>query len=344
MRSGIPYILLSLLGIFMAENLRASSKIDTIYFQNGDRITAEVKSMVNNQLNLSTADGGTMYLEWSKIDSVKILNNMRILLSQGKIMYGKILPAGEVGKCYIWSSSEEPLLLEMIRIVMLSPLEDKFLDRISGTLSSGFSYVKSTSVMQMNFDASLKYQAERNQLQLSYNGLFSKDSATGYTQNQNGGAQFIRILPKNWFLLSDLVLESNSELDLDLRTSLTLGGGKAFIRTNASLLYAALGLQGNRETSLGDAQFNLEGVISTKYSIFIYDDPEVSFNFTGDLIPSLTSLGRIRTKINSNLKWEIFNDFYLKWTFYYNFDSQPLSETAERNDWAVTLIGVEYKL
>ncbi len=328
----------------MSGNLRASSKIDTIYFQNGDRITAEVKSLESNHLKLSTDDGGTIYVEWNKIDSVKILNNMRILLSNGKIMYGKILPAGEVGKCFIWSSFEDPLLLELIRIVLLAPMEDLFVDRLSGTLSSGFSYVKSTSVMQMNFDATVKYQAEKNQLEFSYSGLFSTDPTSGYSQNQNGGMQLIRILPKNWFLLSNLLLESNSELDLDLRTSITLGGGNAFIRTNASLLYAALGLQGNRETSLGVGQFNLEVVISTKYSVFIYDDPEVSFNFTGDLIPSLTTLGRIRTNIDSNLKWEVFNDFFLKWTFFYNFDSQPLSETAEKNDWAVTLIGVEYKL
>ncbi len=343
MRITKPYILLTLAAIFISCNLQAQ-KIDTIYFQNGDRVTAEVKSLGSNQLRLSTKDAGTVYVEWNKIDSVKILSNMRILLDDGIILYGKILPAGEVGKCYIWTSTDEPKLKELVHIVMLAPMEDKFLNRISGTLSSGFSYVKSTQVMQMNLDGSVKYQAERNQIELSYSGLFSRDSTAGYSQNQNGGASLIRMLPKNRFLISDLVLESNSELDLDLRTSLTLGGGNAFIRTNASILYAALGLQGNREISMGDAQFNLEGVISTKYSVFIYDDPEVSFNFTGDLIPSLTTLGRVRTKIDSNLKWEIFNDFYLKWTFFYNYDSQPLSTEAERNDWAVTLIGVEYKL
>ncbi len=338
-----PYILLALAAIFIASNIQAA-KIDTIYFQNGDRVTAEVKSLENNKLKLSTDDAGTVNVEWNKIDSVKILNNMRIVLDDGKIMYGKILTAGEAGKCYIWSSMDEPLLIDLVHIVMLAPLEDKMLSRLSGTLSTGFSSVKATQVLQMNFDGSVKYQAEKNQLELSYSGLFSKDSASDYSQNQHGAATAIRMLPKNWFLISMLSLESNSEQDLDLRTSLTLGGGNAFIRTNTSILYAALGLQGNREVSLGDAQFNLEGVLNTQYTVFIYDDPEVSFTFTGDLIPSLTTLGRIRAKIDSNLKWEVFNDFYLKWTFFYNFDSQPLSITAERNDWAITLIGVEYKL
>lgn len=337
------HIVFLIAGILAASNALAS-KIDTIYFQNGDRVTAEVKYLENNQLKLSTDDAGSIYVEWNKVDSVKILNVQRIMLRNGTILYGKLLPAGEAGFCYIWSSSEEPLLMELMRVVALAPMEDKFVDRIDGTLSTGFSYVKATQVLQMNFDGSVKYTANKNQLQLSYSGLFSEDPTTGYSQNQSGGFTFIRLLPKKWFTFTELSAESNTEMDLDIRTSLTLGGGNALIRNNRSYLYAAAGFLGNREASLGDEQYNIEGMFRAAYEIFVFDSPEVSFTFTGDLIPSLNDLGRVRTNIDSNLKWEIFSDFYLKWTFYYNFDSRPISEGSEKTDWAVTLIGVEYKL
>jgi hypothetical protein len=71
---------ISVIMFFFACNALASSKIDTIYFQNGDRITAEVKSLANNQLQLSTDDAKTINVQWDKVDSVQILNNMRILL------------------------------------------------------------------------------------------------------------------------------------------------------------------------------------------------------------------------------------------------------------------------
>jgi hypothetical protein len=337
------YIILTLCVLCISVHVRAS-KIDTIYFQNGDRITAEVKQLENNQLRLSTDDAGTIKVEWNKIDSVKILNPMRVLLSNGRILYGVLLPAGEVGKCYLWTSIGDPLLLDLIRIVALDPMEEKLIDRFSGTLSSGFSYVKATKVMQLNLDATIKYSAEKNLMQLSYTGLFSQDPESGYTQNQSGGARIIRLLPKKWFLISEFNVESNSEMDLDVRTSLMLGGGNSVMRTNFSYLYVATGLLGNREVSLGEEQYNLEALIKTEYSVFIYDDPEVSFTLTGDLIPSLNDLGRVRADIDSNLKWEIFNDFFLKWTFYFSYDSRPISGTSEKNDWAVTLIGVEYKL
>lgn len=337
------HIIFALIGLFCSGNSFAS-KIDTIYFQNGDRITAEVKNLENNQLKLSTADASTVYIEWNKIDSIKILNPMRILLDNGKILYGKMLPAGEIGKCFIWSTSGLPLAMELIRIVALAPMEEEFLDRISGTLSTGFSYVKATKVMQMNFDATVKYSRNKNQIQLSYSGLFSEDPTSGYSQNQNGGATYMRLLPKKWFAISEFTGESNTEMDLDIRTSLTLGAGNALIRNNRTYLYAATGFLGNREVSLGDQQYNIEAMLRAQYSVFIYDSPEISFTITGDLIPSLTNLGRIRSDINSNMKWEIFSDFYLKWTFYFSYDSRPISTTSEKNDWAVTLIGVEYKL
>jgi len=335
--------LLSLSLLIFAQVLLFGSKIDTIYFQNGDRITGEVKAMENNQLRLSTDDASTIRLEWSKVDSVKILNNMRIVLESGSILYGKILTAGERGKCYIWHREGDPLSVELLNIVSLSLLEDSFLNRFNGTLSSGFSYVKASQLMQLNISASIDYLAEKNQIHLSYDGINTRDPVSGNTQRQNGNATFRRILPKNWFLASSLTAESNSELQLDLRTSLSMGGGNLIINSNQTRFYAGIGIQGTRENSSDVNQNNLEGMLIADYSIFIYDDPEVSFNFSGDVIPSFSNPGRVRADLDSNLKWEIFNDFYLKWTFYYSFDSQPLSG-SEKTDWSVSLVGLEYKL
>ena len=106
----------------------------------------------------------------------------------------------------------------------------------------------------------------------------------------------------------------------------------------------APGILANRELSEEITQNNVEGLVAAKYSVFIYDNPEVSFDISSNIIPSLSNLGRIRSETESNLKWEVFNDFFLKWTFYYSFDSKPLAGGAEKSDWALTLLGVEYKL
>lgn len=335
-------ILLLLVWVLPTSGL-ASSKIDTIYFQHGDRLTGEVKLMENNYLRLSTEDAGTVSLEWTKVDSVKILTNMRIGLMDGRILYGKLLASGIKGSCYIWSNIGDPLLVELIHIVTLSPVKDRIINRLDGSLGSGFSYVKASDLLQLNVNVSINYRAEKNNIETFYDGIVTRDSL-GNTQRHNGGATFIRFFPNNWFLISQVSAEKNTELQLDLRTNLKLGAGKGVIRSNSSHLRLAAGMQVNRETSLGNEQYNLEAAAMTEYSVFIYDDPEVSFDIKFALIPSLSAFGRIRSDLNSNLKWELFNDFFLKWSFYYSFDSRPLSETAAKSDWAITMVGLEYKL
>jgi hypothetical protein len=320
-----------------------AQKIDTIYFQNGDRITAEVKSLENNRLRLSTNDAGTIYLEWNKVDSVKILSTMRILLSNGTILYGTLMPSGQQKGCYIWQRDGSPRLVQLQEIVQMSMLENLFLSRFKGTLSTGFSYTKASDLTQFNFNGSVKYTANKNQLDFSYDGIFTNDSAK-YTQRQSGGVIFRRLLPRRYFLLSSLLGESNSEQELDLRTSAGIGLGNSLVFTNSSHLFIAVGILGNREWSNEIVQFNLEGKVTINYSVFIYDSPEVSFDIRGELIPSINDLGRVRAQIDSNLRWEIFHDFFLKWNFYFSYDSSPLSETASKYDWALSLLGLEYKL
>jgi hypothetical protein len=200
-----------------------AGKIDTIYFQGGDRITAEVKSLENNKLRLSTSDAGTINLEWDKVDSVKILNPMRIVLQNGEILYGALLPSGAHKSCYIWSREDDPRLMALETIVLLSPFEERILDRLTGTFSSGFSYTKASEIMQFNFNGSLKYLAERNQLELYYDGIFTRES-NGTSEHQNGGLYFRRLFPRKWFFGSRFSAESSTEQQLDLRTSVSLGG------------------------------------------------------------------------------------------------------------------------
>jgi hypothetical protein len=339
----IPLLVGIMLWLFAGSTL-AASKIDTIYFRNGDRMTGEVKSLENNYLRLSTDDAGTIQIEWNKVDSVKILNIMRILLQDGQVYYGSLQPAGEKYYCYIWSTMGDPRLTPLTDIVNLTPLEDRFLDRLKGTLSSGFSYTKANDLMQINLNGSLTYLANKNQVDLFYDGNFTRQDTLASNQHQNSTLSFKRLLRRNWFLVSNLGFESSSELRLDLRTSFGVGGGKHLIHSNRTTLLIAGGIQGNKEEATGQIQYNLEGLVTANYKVYIYESPEVSFNLSADVIPSLNDPGRIRTSVDSNLKWEIFNDFYLKWTFYHSFDSKPLSEGAAKYDWAITLLGVEYKL
>ena len=337
------YSLLLLLTLFSC-NLSAS-KSDTLYLQEGDRITAEVQSLNNNQLRVSTKDAGIIRVEWNKIDSVAILNTMQIVLADGQILYGQLLPCGIDKSCLIRRTRGDPVFMQLRRIVLLSPIEDTFFNRLNGTLSSGLNYTKASKILQMHATGNITYQAEKNQFALDYSGVFTREEGMESSQNQSGGFTFRRLFPKKWFLLGQLQAESNSELQLDLRTSAGIGGGNSILLTNTMNLYTAAGLLFGREVSVDLEQYNLEGKIVADYTVFIYDSPELSFNANASLIPSLNDPGRIRSEIKSSLRWEVLNDLYLKWSFYYVFDSRPLSGSKEdKSDWGISMLGLEFKL
>ncbi len=86
--------------------------------------------MENNYLKLSTNDAGTLKLEWNKIDSVKILNPMRIVFEDGEIYYGRLLPSGEEKGCYIWATIGDPWLTSLTEIVYLSPFVERFAEQV----------------------------------------------------------------------------------------------------------------------------------------------------------------------------------------------------------------------
>ncbi|MEN8155363.1 MAG: DUF481 domain-containing protein [Bacteroidota bacterium] len=318
--------------------------IDTIYFQNGDRVTGEVLELTNNQMRFNTDDAGTIKIEWNTVDSVMVLNTMRIVLDDGHIMYGQIHFGDDDGTGTIRPIGGIPMWVYLVRIVSLTPVAERFIDRLGGQFSSGFSYAKASEVMQFNLSGSLDYDAEKNHMGLFYDGNVTNDPVSGRDQRQKGGTNYKRYLPKKWFLVAQFTAEENSELDLDLRTSIEFGGGNSLIYSNRMRLDAGAGLLANREWSMDLTANNLETVFVGEYSIYIYDAPEVSFNFHINVLPSLSDPGRVRNEIDSSLKWEVFTDFFLKWSFYYSYDSRPLSVDAEKNDWAITMLGIEYEL
>ena len=323
------------------ETKAASSKIDTVYFQHGDRLTGELVSLDKGILKLKTNDVGTVSIEWQNVDSLCILNPLRILKHNGGILYGRLYPSGKDKVSIVIDVEGRKSEIELVSIVELIQLKEKLLSRLSGTLSAGFNYSKATEVSQLDFSGNIDYKGEKTIFSANYDIVLTDDGSKT-TQRQSGGASSDRLLPKNWSAQGKLLAETNSEFQLDLRSSAIAAVSYNFIRSNSQLLQAGGGFSFNRELSGDLAQNNIEGIIGLKYSLFMIDSPEVTYNFEGYLIPGLSRFGRVRTEINTDLKWELFKDFYLKGSLFYSFDNQPLSGVDVHTDWG-TSVGLEFK-
>jgi hypothetical protein len=55
-----------------------------------------------------------------------------------------------------------------------------------------------------------------------------------------------------------------------------------------------------------------------------------------EIIPNLTNTGRVRGEFDITLKWEIIQDLFWQLSFYDSYDSDPVADGAEQNDYGVT--------
>jgi hypothetical protein len=323
------------------ETKAASSKINTVYFQHGDRLTGELVSLDKGILKLKTNDVGTVSIEWQNVDSLCILNPLRILKHNGGILYGRLYPSGKNKVSIVVDVEGRKSEIELVSIVELIQLKEKLISRLSGTLSAGFNYTKASEVSQLDFSGNIDYKGEKTIFSANYSIVLTDDGSKT-TQRQSGGASSDRLMLNNWSAQSKLLAETNSEFQLDLRTSFNSSVSYNFIRSNSQLLQAGGGFSLNREFSGDLAQNNIEGLVGLKYSLFIMDSPKVSFDFEGFLLPGLNRFGRVRSEINTDFKWEMFKDFYLKGSLFFSSDNEPLSGVDVRTDWGTSL-GLEFK-
>ena len=72
--------------------------------------------------------------------------------------------------------------------------------------------------------------------------------------------------------------------------------------------------------------------------------PELDLTSTLIVFPGLTDWGRVRAKFEVDLRYEVFNDFFVGLSFFDNFDSDPPVTRVEKNDYGVsTTIGWSFK-
>ena len=324
----------------------SAEKTDVIHLVNGDKVTGEIKRLQRGQLQYKTDSMSTIYIEWEDVVSLTSKHNFRVRLKDGRLFFGHLDAPADSFRTQV-TTLDGPLVISHEEIVGIVPIEITFWSRLDGSLSLGLSYTKSTEIGQLSFDFRTSYQEESDFLEFK---LFSNSTAQGgedATQYLDVSLNYQRELPKvkKWFGTASVGAQHNDELGLDLRLLGALGGGYRFVQTNHNLLSSTLGFLVNREWAAdsSEATTNVELPITVAYSFFRYDSPKSDISSNLKVFPNLSTKGRVRLNFDVSLRHEIISDFFVDLTYYDNYDSDPPSADAEKNDWAiVTSIGWSY--
>ena len=330
------YFLLIALASLWGLPASAAPKTDTVTFKNGDKLTGEVKSLKRGQLNLDTVATGTIGIEWDKISSVVSNQSIQVETSNGTRYFGN-LASPEEGFGIVVVTGAGPKTLDMARVITMLPIEDRGIHALDVDLSVGYNFAKAGGIESGTMGVNMAYRSLIRIESLKFNTTISDSDTQDASTRTSLGLKHTRLWNNRWFTNGTLSLDQNDELGLDLRTSLGAGGGRYLVQTNTMLLSLDGGLQVSREnlTANDDYTDSLEATFTVNWDWFLFQDPELDWSTTLQVIPSLTESGRIRGELATALAWEIIGD--LKWglSLYATYDNQPQSATGSTSDHGV---------
>lgn len=303
---------------------------DVVIMQNGDHITGEIKRLEVGILVFKTDDMETISIKWDKVESIQTNNIYEIELQDGRVYFGSIRPGDIEGSLLVKGVTAENRLF-MPFIVKIIRIKESFWDILDGYIRLGASFTKASKVGQLSFGFKGNYRTKIFLAELTANSVNTTTNKEQTSRKQDITFSYRRFLESKWFWGALLSAEENTQLGIQLRTTIGGGIGRYFLQTNINWLNGLAGLTLNREWYRDSTQAvnNVEALLNGEYRLFIYDHPKVGLSTSLNVLPSITNFGRVRSDLNVDLDWEIIIDFYWVLSFYFNFDNKPTSSASQ---------------
>ncbi len=313
-----------------------AQKVDEVILLNGNNITCEIKGLEFGLLECKTDDMGTIQIEWEKIEKVFSNQYFEVEVNDGRIFYGTLDTLRGTRDINVKGFVTSKILSREF-VVRIAPIKDSFWKRLRGIVSLGINFTKASSIKHLNIGADITYQTTAIISSLDINSIITEDKDKKTSRKQDLEFDISKILNNRFNLVGTIMLEQNTELGLNLRTSLGGGASYSFLKTNHNQLLFGSGLRINKESYTGGTanQNNLELLISSQYRQFVYVHPRISLLASLNFIPNLTNFGRIRSNFDINLDWEIIFNLYWEVNFYFTFDNKPQSTNASTTDYGI---------
>lgn len=316
---------------------QARPKTDVVFLKNGDRLTGEIRALQRSKLELVTDPLGTVQIEWTEVDRVTSHFLFEVEDERGRRYFGSIRPTPEAGKIEVYGIVTTTTL-DNRDVIEISQLEQDFWKALEGSLDLGFDFTQANTAVTWTMNADTKYRSENYQVKLDYSSRFQEQERVSATNRNvvNLGVEWF--LGDRWLASALSQLSQSEEQSVDFRAVLGGGLGRYLIQDNRTLFSLGGGLVVNQEKFSGNEEFDtdVEALIVLSLDKFLFRSPELDFDTTFAVYPSLTTPGRVRLDLRSKVRIEIIKDLYWSASLFETFDSDPPAENVRRNDFGVT--------
>jgi hypothetical protein len=298
---------------------------DSIFLTTGQVLIGEVRDGQMGEITIDEIVFKMMDVKLYRIKKLKTYRRFKIETHAKLIYYGVITESERDGWVKILLDDGDTIHTPIVDINLIISLEKKFFKQLHGNLSAGFSYAKSSDLGQVNLNSNVKYVTKLFEYQLGATAIASIDSSKLSRDREDAGLFVAYTFKPAWFIAAGVNYQRNLELSIASRIQELIGGGnKIFLKKDWQLM-AISGLTFNNEKSTSGENSGLlfEIPLIVKFDFFKYRRPDIQINSTHSLFFGLTQKGRVRYDSNTSFSWQLIRYFYLTFTPYANFDSQP---------------------
>jgi len=311
----------------------AADKVDTVVMVNGDRTTCEVSTLSRGQLKVKTDDQGTLTIKWDKVVSITTIGLFDVAMSDGTRLVGQLDAAADDKISIVDPVSGDVHTFLMEEVVSLAPIRAGFFARIDGAVDVGASYTQSSGVSQSSFNGNANYRQPSFSLFARGSTTLTSDPDSDPSTRASAQLGYIRYRPNRWVISPFALFESNEDLGFKARYTGALSLGRYLVQTNRGYVLLSGGGALGREYAVDGGQvLNVDGMGVFDASMFTYDYPKTTLEFTLQAFPGLNNPGRIRLNTNLTFRREVYHDVSLAITAYDNYDNRPESADASTND------------
>ena len=315
----------------------ARDKTDIVMLRNGDRLSGDIVSLEFGILTLKTDNMSTLSIEWPAVRSVTSKFAFAIERRDGSKFDG-VITTSEDGAYLVVQGEAQTFRIPMAEVERISRFSPRFWDRITGGLSLGFSYTKSSSIQVSNVNFNANYRSTTEVGSLTFSSNTTKDSSGSTTDRQllTAGVQFLQQGRNFWGLLGSL--ERDQSLGIDARLTAGAALGRRFVQTPFTELTGIVGVVGTEEWIVDrpEPRASAEAVLGGSWQVFRFIEPKTRLNLSLYVFPSLTESGRYRSTGDLSLTHKFPHDITVGLTGYLSYDNQPPEPGAEKSDYGVT--------
>jgi len=307
------------------------SQNDSIKLANDDIVIGKVKGMSHSVLTFKTKYSDSDFkIKWLHVKEFYSQRTFVIARNDGKRIYSKINTNPSNKGQVILNNKGKEILVSLSEINFIDRFDSNFLSRLHVAIDAGVTLRKAQNYQEISGNIDLSYATQKWKFSTSTNTVYSRQDSTQSISRNQIGLNSRRFLANDWFVLVLADFLSNSDQDLKLRATQSLGGGYYFKNNNQLTFGGAAGLSYNNETYLDDINPSKKSV-ETFFTLQFnkYNIGKLSMNFDITAAPSITEKGRFRVDSNLYFKYKITSDLYIKTSLTYNFDNQPAAEATK---------------